>query len=47
MGQNIVTVFTEVKKTSEIPRVPSGIDQCFRIDSLKRYVNTSIQSPGE
>ena len=47
MGQNIVTVFTRVKKTSEIPRGPSGIDQSLQIDSLKRSVNTNAQFPGE
>jgi len=47
MGQNTVTVLTEVKKTSEIPRVPSGIDQSFQFDLLKRSVNTDAQSPSQ
>jgi hypothetical protein len=47
MGQNIVTVLTGVKKTSEIPRVPCGIDQSFQIDLLQLFVNTNAQFPGE
>jgi hypothetical protein len=53
MGQKIVTVLTdwseedEWGEVGEVPRIPSGFDQSFQIDSLQQSVNTAAQSWSE